>query len=202
MSNVNLPHKKSYLPSFDTVFSFIGGYLLVSVLLTLFSTPLLFVVHSVLSDNLYICVTLVLSIWVVLIPHNCWLYEEAKIQENIHTIEKENGIPLTSPVWLYLYYIVFGNLFKSNLYFYVRVLVMILLSSGSWYLCTKYGVNESSFLAGIAIMAYASAGFVALIASLSSVYEHKHNMLEEDGDIPSPVKPDDKPKKSHGGYFE
>lgn len=198
MSDLNLPHKKSYIPSSHAVCEFICTYVFLGCLLTVFSIPILLVFYCV-WDNIYVCVTATLSTWFVLFPHNCWLYDEAKIEEKVHAIEKENGVALTSSLWLYFYYIVFGNLFKSHWYFYTRVLVMIVLTSVSWYLCTKYGVSETSFTVGIGTMGYTSLGFIGVMACF--IYYSKNNTVVEDN-TPSPVNPDEKPKKSNGGYFE
>lgn len=175
-----LPHKKSY----EWLTKLSTNVLLTSLLLlTMWMLSYIVVVVGswLFSTNFYMLSAIVLGCGFIYTPHYYGHYSAYKIDEKIHGVETRCRQDETSGIWLYVYYIVLGNLWGDKTYFYVRCGVAAVAIATAWFLNRFYNIalpiGDSyglySIILGIVAACYLCITDVIMTPSEDERYEQK-----------------------------
>lgn len=175
-----LPHQKSY----EWLTKMATNVLLTAlVLITMWMLSYIVVVIGswLFSTNFYMLSAIVLGCGFIYTPHYYCHYSAYKIDEKIHGVETRRRQDETSGIWLYVYYIVLGNLWGDKAYFYARCGVTAIAIATAWLLDRFYNIalpiGDSyglySIILGIVVSCYLCITYVIMNPSEDELHEQK-----------------------------
>lgn len=137
-----LPHEKSA----DKITDIALNVFIFSVMF-LFIVMLSFIMHFIcipFTDNEYVTASIILGLWYIYIPYNYSHYHHFNISNNVHAIEKEQNKGKTSGTWLYIYYVVYGQLWNTTRWFYTRCVVSSVIVASVSIITRLYDIHSPS----------------------------------------------------------
>lgn len=114
------------------------------IVMFLFICMLSFILHFIclpFSDNEYVTASIILGLLYIYIPYNYSHYHHYKVSDQIHAVEKEQNKGETSGTWLYIYYIVYGQLWNTSRWFYTRCIASSVLVASVITFTKIYGIT-------------------------------------------------------------
>lgn len=142
---IRLPHKNPCIPSISTLAAVLFGWVTMVM-----STAIVHIVCQIagviIMPNPVFWAAIGISLIFIWMPHNHALFENANLAEYIRHLEKKNKVEQSTTMWLYFYYIVLGNYYGQHLYFYMRILTGVVLSTIAYFYLSHTWLGSVSIL--------------------------------------------------------